>query len=138
MSAIKTSAVCLRIFGDDLIPDEITQALGASPTKSQHRGEVLCSPSGKQRVVQRGNWRLEAADANPEDTDAQVRELLSQLTSDLAVWRDISTRFEVDLFCGWFMGQTNDGAMLSPATLLALGERGIELQLDIYAPDSDD
>jgi hypothetical protein len=138
MSVIESSRACLRIFGDDLLPDEISAALGSPPTRSQIRGEVLRSPKGRERVAQHGAWRLEAADTTPEDTDAQARELLSKLTPDLAVWRDITTRFEVNLFCGWFMGQTNDGAELSPATLLALGERGIALQLDIYAPDSDE
>ena len=121
------------------MPDEISAVLGSAPTKSETRGEVLYTPSGRDRgVAKRGYWRLDAADTAPEDTNAQVRALLSKLTQDLAVWRDITNRFEVDLFCGWFMGQTNDGAILSPATLLALGERGIELQLDIYAPDSDE
>jgi hypothetical protein len=138
MSVIDRSKACLRIFGDDLAPDEISAALGSAPTRSEARGEILRSSSGRERVAKCGGWRLEATVTAPEDTNAQVRELLSKLTPDLAVWRDIASRFEVDLFCGWFMGQTNDGAELSPETLLALGERGITLSLDIYAPDSDE
>lgn len=139
MSVLESSRTCLRIFGDDLVPGEISAALGSAPTKSEARGDARRTPNGTERcAAKRGYWRLDAADAAPEDTNGQVRELLSKLTSDLYVWRDISKRFEVDLFCGWFMSQTNDGAELSPATLLALGERGIALSLDIYAPDSDE
>jgi len=44
-------------------------------------------------------------------------------------------RFEVDIFCGLFMGSSNEGLSLSPRTLSALGQCGIELGLDIYGPD---
>jgi hypothetical protein len=35
------------------------------------------------------------------------------------------------------MGGSNEGASISPKTLTALGERGIELAVDIYGPDTD-
>ena len=35
------------------------------------------------------------------------------------------------------MGGTNEGVTISATTLKALGERGIELALDIYGPDTD-
>lgn len=138
MAALESSRACLRIFGNDLVPDEISALLGTTPTKAQARGEVLRSDNGRERLAKCGGWRLEASDTTPEDTDAQVWQLLSRLTNDLAVWRDISARYEVDLFCGWFMAGSNDGARLSPETLLALGERGIALSLDIYAPILDE
>jgi hypothetical protein len=81
-------------------------------------------------------WRLSAREAEPENLDGQVSELLGQVTSDLSVWSDIATRFRVDLFCGWFMGSGNEGVAISPATMLALGQRGIQLSLDIYGPET--
>lgn len=83
-------------------------------------------------------WRLRAKEAEPEDLDGQVSELLGQVTSDLSVWGDIATRFRVDLFCGWFMGSGNEGVKISPETMLALGQRGIMLSLDIYERDASD
>jgi len=59
-----------------------------------------------------------------------------ELTGDLAVWQALA-RFRPDLFCGLFMGSSNDGVSLSPRALLALGERGIELGLDIYEADEE-
>jgi hypothetical protein len=35
------------------------------------------------------------------------------------------------------MSEGNEGVCISPATLRALAERGIELGIDIYAPSSD-
>ena len=68
---------------------------------------------------------------------AQVAELLDALTLDLAVWRDLSGRFKADLFCGLLMERSNEGLMLSARALQALGERGLELDLDIYGPVGD-
>jgi hypothetical protein len=35
------------------------------------------------------------------------------------------------------MEEGNEGLSISPGNLIALGARGIELQLDIYAPRAD-
>jgi len=79
-------------------------------------------------------WQLKAASCEPENLDKQVAELLAKLSPDLAVWASLSKRFEIDLFCGLFMEQSNEGGEISAATLMALGERGIALGLDIYGP----
>jgi len=79
-------------------------------------------------------WSLHAGECEPEDLDSQVQEILGDLTADLSVWADLAQRFEIDLFCGLFMKVANEGVLLAPATLMALGERGIALDLDIYAP----
>jgi len=132
MPVLHHSLVTLRFFGDELNPDEITALLGASPTAAHHKGQQLTgSQPGAVRIARTGSWRLNAARREPEDLEAQIFEILDQLTSDLAVWQALA-RFRPDLFCGLFMGSSNDGVSLSPRTLLALGERGIELGLDIY------
>lgn len=87
------------------------------------------------RIAKTGSWRFHATERVPGDLDAQVSEILDQLTPDLGVWASLS-RYEPDLFCGIFMASSNDGLPLSAKALLALGERGIALDLDIY--DSSD
>ena len=69
--------------------------------------------------------------------DGQIEELLSQATPDLKIWQDLAKRYHIDLFCGLFLGCSNEGMTLSPQSLLALGERGIDLDLDIYSGDED-
>lgn len=73
-------------------------------------------------------------ESSPEDLDGQIAELLSKLTPDLDMWARIGARFEVDLFCGLFMSNDNQGLSLSVTSLDALSRRGIELSLDIYGP----
>ena len=139
MSVPTKSVVTLRVSGDTLVPAEITKLLGASPSAAETKGEeIIGARTGTRRVAKTGMWRLTVADREPEDMDAQIQELLGQLTPELPVWQDIAAKHKIDLFCGIFMGDTNDGVILAPQSLLALGKRHIELQLDIYAPDEDE
>jgi hypothetical protein len=88
-----------------------------------------------QNFDQRGMWRLVASKREPEDLDGQIAELLSKLTDDLDVWASIARTYQLDLFCGLFMGGSNEGLSISPETMAALGLRHIELGLDIYGGD---
>lgn len=129
MAHLERSVASLRIMGDELVPEEISRLLNAVPTSAYAKGQKLPSGVATRRS---GMWRLSAKETEPEDLDNQVSELLSHVTSDLSVWGDITTRFRVDLFCGWFLGSGNEGVEISPKTMLALGQRGIMLSLDIY------
>ncbi len=122
-------------MGDTLIPSAITALLGAGPSESQTKGDQLVGPkTGKTRIAKGGMWCLQASSRQPGDLDGQAQELLAQLTADLSIWADLAQRFDIDLFCGLFMEVRDEGVTLSPRTLVALGERGIELGLCIYAP----
>ena len=135
MAQIEKSVATLRIFGDDLLPDEISKFLDCQPTKSQIKGEVVRGhKTGREHTTKIGMWRIEATDSVPENLDAQVAELLNKLPQDLAVWSKLKERFEINFFCGLFMEKTNESVSLTSATLLSLGVRGIELSLDIYCP----
>lgn len=139
MAHMHQSTASLRIIGDALKPEEITQLLGCAPTRSYIKGqEWQGKKTDKTYIKDFGLWALKANDCEPENLDEQVNWLLSQLTHDLNIWASIRARYRIDLFCGCFMEETNEGVSISPKTLLALGERGIELGLDIYAPTSEE
>ncbi|WP_329742129.1 DUF4279 domain-containing protein [Dyella sp. A6] len=132
MGVLDHSIATLRLFGDDLVPENISALLGATPTESWRKGQELIGAStGNVRRAATGSWRLEASRREPEDLEAQVFELLNQLTNDLTVWNSLSS-YKPNLFCGIFMGSGNDGLPLSSKAMLALGQRGIALDLDIY------
>src|ERR1041385_8118243 len=134
MAELNRSAASLRIAGDSLVPREISQLLSGQPTFAHSKGEeIRRGKTGRVRIARTGQWHLEAERREPADVDGQVDEILSQLTSDLDVWASLTSRYEVDLFCGWFMDGPDEGITLSPATLSALGARGIELAVCLYA-----
>ena len=135
MAQLHKSVATLRICGDDLNPDEITDLLGTSPSHAQRKGDkIVGRKTGHVRIAKSGMWRLEASDCEPENLDGQVSELLNKTNCDLSVWQRLSSRYRIDLFCGLFMTESNEGLSLSPQSLTALGERGIEIGFDIYGP----
>lgn len=98
-------------------------------------GEQIMGSNSRIRIARTGSWRLHATESKPQDLNAQIAELLDQLTSDLHIWAHLNSRYQLDLFCGIFLNSSNEGLCLSPQSLRALGERGIELDLDIYSAD---
>lgn len=138
MSALHRSLATLRLSGDDLNPVEITKLLGCEPTRQQSKGELTESRHGwAPRIAGYGAWRLEATVTEPANIDAQVAELLGKVSAEMSVWHDLTERFHVNIFCGWFMKEGNEGIDLSPDTLLALGSRRLPLALDIYGADDE-
>ena len=139
MAQVQKSSVILRISGDDLLPHEITKLLGTQPTAAVTKGDkIVGHKTGHVRIAKMGMWSLKAKDRKPEDMEGQVQELLGQVTSDLTIWKSIGEKYQIDLFCGIFLGGSNEGLTLSAACLAALGERGIEMGLDIYSGHDED
>ncbi|HET6433776.1 DUF4279 domain-containing protein [Dyella sp.] len=133
MGTADHSIVSFRIFGDDLVPSEVTSLLACEPTKAFAKGDVrIGSTTGNRYVERTGRWSLTAEDRYPEDIPAQISEVLSKLSEDPAAWALLRSRFTMDFFCGVFMGTSNDGLEFSPELLEKLSSRGISLNLDIY------
>jgi Domain of unknown function (DUF4279) len=110
MAHMGKSQATLRIIGETLVPDEISALLGCQPSASQTKG--LRTETGRTHRV--GMWRLSATEAIPENLDGQTAELLSMMSSDLAVWASISNNYRIGLFCGLFMERTTRGWYLRP------------------------
>ncbi|WP_243367467.1 DUF4279 domain-containing protein [Fundidesulfovibrio soli] len=135
MPALNQSVAALRVHGDFFCPQYITHMLGCEPTYTHSKGETGRSEaSGSVWIRRHSIWTLSAEDRKPADLDAQVAELLGKLTQDLSVWEALRKEHEIDLFVGFFMAESNEGITLPPETLLALGQRGIMIEFDIYDP----
>ncbi|MFN8448699.1 MAG: DUF4279 domain-containing protein [Anaerolineae bacterium] len=125
--------VTLHVFGDDLDPDEITRRIGCAPTKAFRKGEVESKSGARRlRVAKTGKWFLGIESS--DELETVVESLFAQLTLDLDVWKDLVSRYKVDVFCGVFfdVGRLNGGFSLSPKVIHMLDERGLEIGFDIY------
>ena len=137
MSHLHHSFAALRIGGDSLKPDAISRVLGCSPTLGYVKGQI--EPSKWKAVVRKtGGWHLDAAEQQPGNLDAHVAELFGRVNTDLTVWATLSREYEIDLFCVYFMSETDEGLEVSVETLKVLGDRGIKLGLSIYMPAKED
>jgi hypothetical protein len=122
---------CVRLgfMGDDLDPDELTRLLGAPPTYAHRRGDALRRRS--YPIAVGGYWAI-STERSTCDIEEQVTALFARLTSDLAVWRDLTSRFKADLFCGVFIAWSGHGFSMSPSLHRALADRNLLIIFDIY------
>lgn len=138
MADVYKTAVSLRFKGDDLDPAELTAALGKEPDIGVRKGGLWVSPKGSELLSATGRWLLSVDDREPGDLDGQIATLFSDLSQDLTTWRRYAERYDGNIFVGLFLSRFNEGLSISPATLSAIGMRGLELGFDIYANDGRD
>jgi len=113
------SIVTLRIIGDNLDPDEISNLLGCAPTASETKGDVIVRKTGRQRIARTGMWRLHSSDHEPANLDAQIDEILDKSSGDVCVWQELRGKYKIDLFCGLFLGSGNERIAISSKLLAA-------------------
>jgi hypothetical protein len=138
MPTINRCQAALRIFGDDLVPEELSRVFDHFYTKGWTKGYEYSTSSGAVVVKKTGAWILEAEPSETGDFDSQISELLGHANASMDVWTSFASKFQIDIFCGWFMHESNEGIAVSPQTLLMLGERKIAFSVDIYAPLSEE
>lgn len=138
MGIAEYSLATLRIFGDHLVPEDMTALMGCTPDSACAKGDIrIGSRTGRRLVEKTGRWILSASRQEPEDIPAQITEILGKLPRDQEVWRRLGLTYRIDLFCGVFMRSTNDGLLFPAEILKLLSERGIALSIDVYAPHDD-
>lgn len=128
----------IGFYGDDLNPAELTEAFAVEPSVGVRAGEPWRTAKGAEKIARRGSWRIRAERREPGDLDTQINELLDRMSEDLQAWRLFSERYRGRVFCGLFMASGNEGLTLRSDTLGRLAERGLLIDLDIYAPDCDE
>jgi hypothetical protein len=123
--------VSLRIRGDALDPDFLTQQLGVAPSFSARKGDVTVR-RGRERRHETGVWSYRAeVPAGTELGDA-LTHLLAALPQDATLWEEITSSFDADLFCGVFLENDNQSTVVPPEVLAELGRRGLSLSLDLF------
>lgn len=134
MAIVAMTCASLRLWGDDLLPDEFTRLLGQPPSMARRKGDPMQTlPS--HPPARTGSWTLSTEKEEGDALDMQIASILSCLTADLSVWNALAKRFDIDMFCGVWLDEAGQGLALEPDTLQLMGARGIKLELDIYYPD---
>lgn len=133
MDSLHRTIALLGFDGDDLDPAEITARLGAAPTVAVRKGARWPASASEGQIATTGRWRLDVDGTDTINLDGQIRGLFALLRPDLAAWRALSTRYNGRVFCGLFLASGNESVILQPSTLCQIGERGLVLDVDIYA-----
>jgi uncharacterized protein DUF4279 len=129
--------VSLRIRGDALDPEFLTQQFGVTPSLSARKGETVVR-HGRESAEKTGVWvyRLEVPPAT--ELGEVIALLLEVFPEDSTLWGEITSAYTADVFCGIFLQDENQSTVVEPEILAALARRGLPLSFDFYAPHSSD
>lgn len=136
MDNLHRASVTLLIHGDDLVPEELTALLGRQPRIGARKGETFLGHNGRTILASTGKWVLGTGCTEPPCIDKQINDLLNSLPANAELWRDLTTRFDCHISVGAYFDieSWTGGIMLEAETLGMLGERGLAIDFDIYAP----
>ncbi|MGA2985951.1 MAG: DUF4279 domain-containing protein [Terriglobia bacterium] len=88
----------LRIFGDHIPFDEISQRLGVNPTNAHRKGERR---DPRSPVYREDAWVFRPSLAETEPLERHVEALWQVVRPELKYLRALKQRFKVDVFCGY-------------------------------------
>ena len=135
--AVDRFKITLRVSGDNLDPEQITSILKCRPTRSHIKGSrSITTPSGNISVPKKSQWALTINSKDYENGEIELEEglkiLLGKLPSDAKLWRSMTTKYDVDVFCGLFLKTRNRGFGLSAKALKVLSHRHLKIGFDLY------
>lgn len=131
--------ISLRVAGDDLDPDEVTEVMGVEPTFAARKGEMV-DVLGGLRKQPTGLWVLDLGDSPEWELADGISTLLDRMPDAPELWADLADRYKIDLFCGAFLRATNRGFELPKELIRRMADRRLVFSVDIYcgAPDEPD
>lgn len=128
-----------RLGGDALDPDEVTSALGITPTQAFIKDqEIPVGRKGKATRRQRtGVWLLDT-EHTVESTSLErhVIWLLDAVEPAADARRALRARrgLEADFFCYWLSAHGHGGPLFAPGTLARIAALDAVLGIDFYGP----
>lgn len=124
--------VSLRLFGDTLDPDFLTQQLGIAPTFSARKGDPAEHEGGEERDT--GTW-IYRLDGSPGAELGDVIEgLLARFPDDSTLWEELTSSYRVDVACAVHLESANQRTAIATDVLERLGRLRLPLNLDLFAP----
>jgi len=127
--------ITLKVKSEDIVPDEVSRFFGCEPDVSQQKDKPILRDDGTvKRVPKFGYWNMVIS---PEDTDEwdcceAAMALLDRLPTDIDSWLSVSSKYPVGIVFALSMDSSNKGFSFSNQFLKYVGDRGINLEFDIY------
>jgi len=125
-------SVGLNFYSKSLDKSEITNLLGAEPTKAWNPNEKHPIGNGKQsRMTDWGKWYFNSK-RDKTDLNIKLEELLGKFTNDLEKWKILTTKYDTWIDITGYMDNWNRGFSLKPEIMKLIAERSLEVVFDIY------
>lgn len=99
-------------------------------------GETFVGHNGKILTASTGKWIHSTGYREHPDVDGLITELLESLPASSSIWSDLTTQFDCYVTLAIYFNEDSwtGGIHLQAQTLRKLGERGLALDFDMYAP----
>lgn len=123
--------MALRVWGENLDPEEVTRTLGVEPTQVVRAGEVTSAG----RLTRKSMWGFETdppIEGHWPSLEDALTALLQVFEGEVEVIRRLQEQFKVILWCAHFSSSFDGGPTFSALLLKRLGDFGVELYLDTY------
>ena len=124
---------CLVLRGKDLVPQEVTDAIGIHPTKSFKRGDTR---TGTKKWPH-GYWELSSKEAiHSSDLSMHLEWLAKQLELVTTQINKIIDKEGVDaeVSCFWILPTSHESLSLSSELMMRIASLGLKIDIDIYGP----
>ena len=131
--ALQRAVVTFSVYHDAIEPAEISRLLCAEPHRVVRKGELIRVSEQQLRAARTGRWDVTTGWNCSPLLGQQIEVLLGKMTNDLAVWREIQQRFKTLVTVGGYFEDWTGGFFLPLTTLVALSERMLEIDFDLYA-----
>jgi hypothetical protein len=129
---IEKYKITLRVFGGEgFDPEYLTKVLGCRPSIAETKGQRVVTPSGT-RIAQENRWSMTVESDRKDEIEQGITALLNRLPTNLDLWRDLTQRYYVDLYCGLFLRSSKRGFGLSPQVSRMLADRNVGISFDLY------
>lgn len=129
---IEKYKVTLRVFGGDgFDPNYVTKVLGCRPTMAEVKGQRIVTPSGT-RTAAESRWSLTVESDHRDEVEQGVTALLNRLPTNLELWRELTQRYYIDIYCGLFLRTSKRGFGISPQLSRMLADRNVGIGFDLY------
>ncbi len=127
------TSVTLRVFADDVAPQEITKIIEIEPSEAHVKGQ----PKYKRRsdIINKTNgWFLRSDDkVESKDFRRHLDWLIQQLNSRHAALRELTAKgAQIDIFCPWASKTNEGGPIIDPRQMKVLGELNVELVFEFW------
>ena len=124
--------VTLRIYCDDLQPDELTEYLGILPSRTQTKGQK--NELQRNKLIKLNGWFLTTKNIlDSKDCRRHIDYLADKILPVKNKLKSlIADGTKIDISCYWESESGHGGPTLSKQQFLKLAELEIELWFDIY------
>ena len=132
-----TAIVYLSLTGENLVPEEISDALGVLPDKAWKKGDVKKPrrPIDKDihlPIYTFGKWALNAPCSQHDEAEYQIEQLLTRLEELPETLKTYIEAFDSAIVVGYSSAEVSIGFYLPVSTLRRLSNLGLAIVFDIY------